>query len=72
MKIGWLTITSLYFFPMALSSVVFAVYCGTGHQLDIGMAFAVLTILNLIKEPLRSLPMFIGQVMEFSVAMNRI
>jgi len=71
-KISWAIITSLYFFPMFLSSVIFATYCGTGHTLGIAMAFSVLTVLNLIKEPIRSLPLFIGQLMEFAVAMTRI
>lgn len=35
-------------------------------------AFTVMTLLNMIAEPLRSLPLFIGQLIEFQVAMRRI
>ena len=53
-------ITSLYFFPSLLSAVVFATYIGMGNTLDLEIAFVVMTILNIIKDPLRSLPTFIG------------
>ena len=58
-------ISTLYFFPSILSAVVFSFYIGFGNTLRLDIAFTVITILNLIKEPLRSLPQFIGQVLEF-------
>lgn len=67
-----ISITMLYFFPQVLGAVVFSTYIGSGHTLDLGVAYTVLTILNLMKEPIRWLPMFIGQLIEFLVAMNRI
>ena len=66
------TVTSLYFFSSMLSAVVFAVYIGLGNTLDLDIAFTVLTILNLIKEPLRTFPRFIGSCIEFQVSMTRI
>ena len=60
MNYGNAVVTSLYFFPSLLSAVVFAVYIGLGNTLDLDIAFTVMTILNLIKAPLRALPMFIG------------
>ena len=32
----------------------------------------MITILNLIKDPLRALPLFVGQLIEFRVSMRRI
>ena len=58
-------ISTLYFFPSILSAVIFSFYIGFGNTLRLDIAFTVMTILNLIKEPLRSLPQFIGQVLEF-------
>ena len=60
MRLGNVMVTSLYFFPSLLSAVVIATYIGLGNTLDLDIAFTVMTILNLIKEPLRSLPMFVG------------
>ena len=56
----WLTaiIASLYFFPQVLSSVVFSTYIGTGHDIDLATAFTVLILFDLIKNPLRQLPLF--------------
>ncbi len=59
-KYGQVIVTSLYFFPQILSAVIFSVYIGTGHTLDISVAFTVMTILNLLQDPLRTLPMFLG------------
>jgi hypothetical protein len=58
----WLSIiiSSLYFFPQVLTSVVFATYIGTGHYIDLSTAFSVLIFFDLIKEPMRQLPTFIS------------
>ena len=49
-------ITSLYFFPNILSSVVFSTYIGTGHPIDLATSFSVLVFFDLIKDPMRQLP----------------
>ena len=69
---GNATVTSLYFFPSMLSAVVFSVYIGLGESLSLQTAFTVLTVLDLIKSPLRTLPNFVGSLIEFQVAMTRI
>ena len=51
-------IASLYFFPSILSSVVFTTYIGMGNEISLADAFTVLVFFDLIKEPLRSFPMF--------------
>jgi hypothetical protein len=43
------SITSLYFFPQILSTVVFSTYIGTGHTLDLATAYTVMTIFNNLK-----------------------
>ena len=53
-------VSTLYLFPALLSAVIFSVYIGIGNTLSLDVAFTVMTILNLIKDPLRSLPTFIG------------
>lgn len=42
-------ISLMYFFPQILSSVVFSVYIGTGHTLDLSIAYTVMIIFNNIK-----------------------
>ena len=69
---GVAIVSTLYFFPAILSAVIFSFYIGYGNTLSLDVAFTVMTILNLIKDPLRSLPMFIGQFLEFQVSMERI
>ena len=67
-----LVIASLYFFPNILSSVVFSTYIGTGHNIDLATVFSVIVFFDLIKEPLRSLPLFLSSVIQFQVAMRRV
>jgi hypothetical protein len=62
----------LYFFPQIMSATIFSVYIGTGNTLNIENAFTVMTILNLLQDPLRTLPLFIGQMIEFLISMRRI
>jgi uncharacterized membrane protein len=52
--------------------VVFACYIGTGNYLSLDVAFTVITLLNMIKDPLRTLPLFVGSFLEFLVSMKRI
>ena len=43
------SITSLYFFPQIISAVVFSVYIGQGHVLDLSTAYTVMIIFNNLK-----------------------
>ena len=72
MRISHLIITNLYFFPQILQAVIFSFYIGFGNTLSLDIAFTVIAILNLIKDPLRALPLFVGQLIEFRVSMRRI
>ena len=55
-----------------MSATIFSVYIGVGNTLNLQNAFTVMTILNLLQDPLRTLPLFIGQMIEFLVSMKRI
>lgn len=70
--IGMTSVTSLYFFPQVLSAVVFSVFIATGHTLDLAMTYTVMTCLNILREPMRYFPYFIGQFVELLVSMKRL
>jgi ABC-type multidrug transport system fused ATPase/permease subunit len=72
LNVGMLNVSSMYFFPQVLSAVVFSVYIGSGHPLALGMAYTVMTCFNLLKEPMRYLPWFIGQFVELLISLKRI
>ena len=72
MKVSQVLVTNLYFFPQILIAVVLAFYIGFGNTLSLDLAFTIIVILNLIKDPLRSLPLFVAQLIEFRVSMQRI
>lgn len=72
MRVSHFIVTNLYFFPQILQAVVFSFYIGFGNTLRLDIAFTVIAILNLIKDPLRALPLFVGQLIEFRVSMRRI
>jgi ABC-type bacteriocin/lantibiotic exporter with double-glycine peptidase domain len=40
------SVALMYFFPQILSAVVFSVYIGSGHVLDLSTAYTVMTIFN--------------------------
>jgi len=65
-------LSSLYFFPSVLSSVVFSTYIGFGNYIDLKDAFTVMVFFGLVKGPLQSLPMFVNQMIQLVVSMNRI
>lgn len=49
LNVGMISVSSLYFFPQVLSAVVFSVYIASGHHLELGVAYTVMTSLNLLK-----------------------
>jgi ABC-type multidrug transport system fused ATPase/permease subunit len=72
MNVLMLTMASLTFAPLFLQTVSFSLFIGLGRSLDLAVAYTVLTIFQQIQSPIRWLPMFIGQFIEFTVAMERI
>ena len=74
-RMAWinsLMISSLYFFPSVLGSVVFSTYIGTGHYIDLQTAFTVMIFFGLIQDPLRQFPLFISSLLQLVVSMKRI
>ena len=47
--LGMTSITTIYFFPVIMSWAVFSTFIGSGNTLDLGVAFTVITVFNLIK-----------------------
>lgn len=65
-------IASLYFFPASLQAVCYSFFIGFGGTLELNIGYVVLNIFNMISEPIRSLPLFIGWSIEFAISMRRI
>jgi ATP-binding cassette subfamily C (CFTR/MRP) protein 1 len=72
MNVLMLTMASLTFAPLFLQTASFSLFIGLGQSLNLAVAYTVLTIFQQIQSPIRWLPMFIGQLIEFTVAMGRI
>jgi len=66
------TLASMTFWPMVLRATTFGFYIGLGNSIDFATAYTVITVFTLMQTPLRWLPFFIGQFIEFAVAMGRI
>jgi hypothetical protein len=69
---GILQITFGYFFPQSLSAIIFSVYIATGHVLDLSTAYTSTIIINMIEDPLRSVPDFVSNYIELLISMKRI
>jgi len=52
--------------------VCISVYIGTGNSISLAKAYTVMTVFNLVAQPIRILPQFVGQMVEFMVSMRRI
>ena len=70
--VGVLVVASLYFFTNILSAVIFTTYIGLGSTLSLDIAFTVISVLNIISNPMRTLPMFLGSLIDLTVSLNRI
>lgn len=60
-----LLITAMLFFPNILSSVVFSIYIGTGHSIDLATAFSIIIFFDLIIDPMINFPMMITAFVDF-------
>jgi hypothetical protein len=70
--VGVLVVASLYFFTNILSAVIFTTYIGLGSTLSLDIAFTVISVLNIISNPMRTFPMFLGSLIDLTVSLNRI
>lgn len=67
-----MNILAIFLLPNALILTVFGVALKSGVRMKASEAFAALQILNMLRDPTRWLPFFIGLMMEFTVSMRRI
>ena len=63
---------AIFLMPPLFSLTVFSVAIKSGIRMRVSTAFAALQVLNMLRDPTRWLPFFIGMMMEFSVSMKRI
>ncbi|KAG8843875.1 hypothetical protein FRB96_003699 [Tulasnella sp. 330] len=80
-ELSWLIkerINSLFFSllwmlaPTGVAVVSFAMYVMTGHELTIPTAFTAIALFNMLKMPLNVIPMFIVELLQAGVAVERI
>ena len=50
----------------------YSFFIGFGGTLELNIGYVVLNIFNMISDPLRALPLFIGWAIEFAISMRRI
>ena len=55
-----------------MSTITIVVFIYVGNSLDLSTAYTIKIIFNYIKDPMRLLPMFIAQLLEFKLSMTRI
>ena len=63
---------TLYFFPSSLQAVCYSTYIGLGQTLNLSIAYVLLNVFDILRDPIKDLPLFIGQVIEFGTSMRRI
>ncbi|KAG9037596.1 hypothetical protein FRB95_004816 [Tulasnella sp. JGI-2019a] len=80
-ELSWLIkerINSIFFMflwmlaPTGVAVVSFAAYVMTGHELTIPVAFTAIALFNMLKMPLNVIPMFIVELLQAGVALERI
>jgi ABC-type multidrug transport system fused ATPase/permease subunit len=58
--------------PVLVSLISFATFVALGHKLDVATAFTALALFGMIRQPLNVIPMWIVQILQTLVALNRI
>ncbi|KAL1733355.1 hypothetical protein EV714DRAFT_246810 [Schizophyllum commune] len=58
--------------PILISVTSFFVYVATGHKLTVSTAFTAITLFNMIRQPLNTIPTMIVQILQCNVALKRI
>jgi ABC-type bacteriocin/lantibiotic exporter with double-glycine peptidase domain len=71
-RLSTVSVTLLYLFPAVLQTATFSGAIYYNGSLSLGEAFLILNIFRLLLVPFRSLPMFVGDVLNFIVSMQRI
>jgi ABC-type multidrug transport system fused ATPase/permease subunit len=58
--------------PGLVSLVSFAVFVANGHKLDVATAFTAIVLFGMIRQPLNIIPMYVVQILQTHVALDRI
>ncbi|KAF8502967.1 multidrug resistance-associated ABC transporter [Gautieria morchelliformis] len=58
--------------PILVSVLSFLTFILTGHELTISVAFTAIALFNMLRGPLNSLPVWIVQILQSGVALDRI
>ncbi|TRM65424.1 hypothetical protein BD626DRAFT_454236 [Schizophyllum amplum] len=58
--------------PILISVTSFFVFVATGHKLTVSTAFTAITLFNMIRQPLNTIPTMIVQILQTGVALKRI
>ena len=72
MNFAALNIAGFSFFPLIMQTVGIAAYIGFIGEMTLGKAFVVMALFNLIFRPVRMLPFFLSQLIEYTIAMKRV
>lgn len=62
----------MYFFPVFLQCVSITAYIGMGYEMNLSLAYSIITIFNIMIEPIIALPFMLGCIVECCVSLNRI
>ena len=65
-------IATYNFFPIFIQAVSLFSYVAFGFTIDLATVFTLITLFSLLAGPVRTLPWFMGQMIEFHVSMRRI
>ena len=59
------------FFPSLLNITVFSVFIELGNTMDLPTAFAVITLIDMLRGPIIEMPWFVTVTLQLLVSMNR-
>lgn len=60
------------FMPIFIQAVSLFSYVGLGFTIDLATTFLLITLFSILGQPVRQLPWFVGQMVEFLISMQRI
>lgn len=71
-KLTMFLICFIFLFPQLLQTISFSTYIFFNGDLELSTAFFIITIFRMMIGPLRTLPHFVSQLIQFKVSMNRV
>lgn len=60
---------AMYFFPTLLQCVSLTVFIGSGQTMTLSMAYSIITIFNIMIDPIVGLPYMLGCMIQFFISM---